>query len=51
MDQNINRKINELEQEVFDLQTKTEELEENLEELTKLVNRVIMIIYKEAHLL
>jgi hypothetical protein len=49
MDQNINRKINELEQEVFDLQTKTEELEDNLKELTKLVNRVVTLM--EVHLL
>lgn len=49
MDQNINRKINEREQEVFDLQTKTEELEDNLKELTKLVNRVVTLM--EVHLL
>lgn len=51
MDLYTTRKINELEQEVFDLQTKTEELEENLKELTKLVNRAITILYKEPPLL
>lgn len=51
MDMYTIRKINELEQEVFDLQTKTEELEENLKELTKLVvnmSQARTTIYKEV---
>lgn len=54
MDLYTTRKINELEQEVFDLQTKTEELEEWLKELSELVtfmSKAIRTIHKEDHLL
>lgn len=54
MDMYTIRKINELEQEVFELQTETEELKENLKELTKLVanmSRARMTIHKEVDVL
>lgn len=54
MDQNTNRRINQLEQEVFELQTKTEELEYDLKELTKLVanmSQARMTIHKEVDML